>query len=132
MANNRDLIESIRKDLKKSRIEEPRTTSKQVVEQLVEDIHAHLKAGARLEDVHEVISARLTDDTKMTLNTFKRYWREARDAAGLPKIRNSGRKKRLLHTNEPGKMEGTTRNQDSARNTSKDTSSDFREDPDNI
>lgn len=103
MANLKNLIDDIKKDLAKFSPADRKMTSKQIIEELVEDIYAQLKSGARLDDIYAIISKKLTDETKMSLSTFKRYWREARDGAGLSKIKNSGRMKIDKIPSEPSR-----------------------------
>lgn len=136
MSNTKRMIDDIKKELAKARPKETRMTTKQIIEDLAEDINAQLKKGLRLDEVYEIIRQKLPDDTRMTLTTFKRYWREARDAAGLPKIRKSGRKNTspspardpAQAAAKPDRAPLETPSPTGAR----DTSSDFREDPDDI
>lgn len=139
MVKPKNIIELIKEDLDKSRPKDGNPTTKQIVEALAEKIHAQLKDGRRLDEVYKIIRARLPEDTRLTLTTFKRYWREARDSAGLSKIKNSGRRKDAApqsnasavatvtpvatQTVIPDKFPTTRRNR---------TSDDFRHDPDDI
>lgn len=136
MASSKNILNDIKKDLARSRPKERNLTGKRIVEELAEDIHTQLKAGARLDDVYEIIRRKLPDETKLTLTTFKRYWREARDAAGLPRIKNSGRRKAAppreeapasISSGAPQKAQEPI-----TRTGSRDTSGDFRPDPDDI
>jgi uncharacterized short protein YbdD (DUF466 family) len=136
MNNSRSLIDDIKKDLARSKLKDRKMTSKNIIEELVEDIHTQLMAGSRLDDVYEIIKKKLPDEVKMSLSTFKRYWREARDDAGLSKIKNSGRKKKepLPSTPEISNRDSSIKQTsiDTKKLSQKDTSSDFREDPENI
>jgi uncharacterized short protein YbdD (DUF466 family) len=136
MNNSRSLIDDIKKDLARSKLKDRKMTSKNIIEELVEDIHTQLMAGSRLDDVYEIIKKKLPDEVKMSLSTFKRYWREARDDAGLSKIKNSGRKKKEPSPSTPKNqnLDNLTKatSIDTKQLSQKDTSSDFRDDPENI
>lgn len=131
-----NIIDMIKEDLDKSRPKDRNPTTKQIVEGLAEKIHEHLKDGRRLDEIYEIVHARLPEDTRMTRSTFKRYWHEARDSAGLPKIKDSGRKKNAAprpstapvapaeqRTDHPAKSIATQGTR---------TSGDFRHDPEDF
>ena len=132
MANLKNLLDDIKKDLAKAQPKSRPPTVKQILEGAAADIHAHLKQGARLDDVYLIIRARLPEDTKLSLNTFKKYWREARETAGLSKIKNSGRKKKEENTSIEKRMIHVVTREAGAKITDRNTESDFREDPDNV
>lgn len=137
MAKPKCIIEILREDLAKSSPKVSNPTAKQIMEGLAVDIDAQVKKNdMRLDDIYDIIRAGLPEDRKMTRSTFKRYWREARDAAGLPKIKNSGKKKdpaprpssapvapAAEQTSIPGRAFAQQRSR---------TSGDFRQDPDDI
>lgn len=139
MSKPKNIIDMIKEDLDKSRPKDRSPTTKQIIEGLAGTIHERLKVGTRLDDIYEIIHARLPEDTRMSLSTFKRYWNEARDAAGLPKIKNSGRKKNAAVRSSGSQVAHVTStvDQTATRGTSSTTrqnrtSGDFREDPDDI
>lgn len=139
MSKPKNIIDMIKEDLDKSRPKDRNPTTKQIIEGLAGKIHEQLKDGRRLDDIYEIIHARLPEDTRMSLSTFKRYWHEARDAAGLPKIKNSGRKKNAAVRSSRSQVAHVTptADQTATRGTSSTTrqnrtSGDFREDPDDI
>jgi len=136
MAKPKSIVETIREDLAKSSPKVINPTARQIMEGLAVDIDAQVKKGMRLDDIYDIIRAGLPEDRKMTRSTFKRYWREARDAAGLPKIKNSGKKKDPAprpsnapvapaeqQTARPAKAFATQRTR---------TSGDFRQDPEDF
>lgn len=132
MANSKNIVEDIKKELARVRPKERPKTTKEIIGSLVEDIHAQMKWGARLDDVYTIIRARLPEETKLTLTTFKRYWREARDLHGLSKMKNSGKKK--IRDVKPTVPQDFSHMVDASvpKVRSIETSSDFREDPDDI
>lgn len=136
MTTSKSVLDGIKKDLAKSQPKDRISTTRQIIEELVHDIYAQLKQGARLDDVYEIIRVKLPEEAKMTLATFKKYWREARDSAGLPKIKNSGRKANNIATQKSitdnAKVEQRDTNTVTKISTEHDTSGDFREDPDDI
>ncbi len=139
MSKPKNIIDMIKEDLDKSRPKDRSPTTKQIIEGLAEKIHEQLKDGRRLDEVYKIIRARLPEDTRLTLATFKRYWHEARDAAGLPKIKDSGRKKNAAPRSSRTRVSPVTPVADqtaipvgSAEPQRNRTASDFREDPDDI
>ncbi|MDT8853555.1 hypothetical protein RNZ50_00615 [Paracoccaceae bacterium Fryx2] len=133
MANPKNIVEEIRKDLAKARPADRPITTRGIIHALAEDIHSLLKDGARLDGVYEIIRARLPEETRLTLTTFKRYWRESRDVSGLSKIKNSGRRKNCGETTSGSrKVDHMDVQAASKRAPPRETYSDFRADPDNI
>lgn len=136
MAKPKSIVESIREDLAKSKSKVSNPTVKQIMEELAADIDAQVKKGMRLDDIYDIIRAGLPEDRKMTRSTFMRYWREARDAAGLPKIKNSGRRKEpALRTNNSPAAPAAKQTAISAQSFTTQlsrTSGDFRHDPDDF
>jgi hypothetical protein len=135
MANLKNIVEDIKKDLAKVRPQDRTITTKGIIDALVEDIHAQMKHGARLDDVYAIIRARLPEETRLTLTTFKRYWRESCTRLGLSKMKNSGKKKKPLEKpmgQDPCECQqfrhiaGTSL----PKSLTRETSSDFRADPD--
>lgn len=136
MANQKTLLNEIKKDLGKARKQERLLTAKQIVEELAPDIHAQLKQGARLDEVYDIIHARLPEGLNLERTTFKKYWREAREATGLSRIKNSGRRKASptasTATGSPALPGRGPVRSGVPRGSGRDTSSDFRDDPDDI
>ena len=94
MSTTKSILAEIRKDLKKSSPPEPVVTSRQIVMELAPMIHDQLRKGMTLASIYPIISARLLDKSKLSATTFRRYWREAREETGLPKVRETIRKDR--------------------------------------
>lgn len=132
MAYSKTLLDDIKKDLVKARLIERPPNTKQIIDELAADIHAQLKQGALLDEVYKIIRARLPSDTKLTLATFKKYWRESRDLAGLSKIKNSGRKKNLETTSAAKKIIHVVTADAPKSVTPSRTVSEFRADPDDM
>ena len=136
MATSKSLLHDIRKDLQKALPNDPVPSARQIVEELAPDIYDQVKQGARLKDVYRLIRAKLPERMQLTEATFLRYWREARDAADLPKIRNSGRKKTTktpphIKANAPQIIPQNT-SRPTRPLSAKATSNDFRDDPEDI
>ncbi|TGD61570.1 hypothetical protein EYC08_18290 [Tabrizicola sp. WMC-M-20] len=136
MAKPKSIVETIREVLAKSSPKVSNPTAKQIMEGLAVDIDAQVKKGMRLDDIYDIIRAGLPEDRKMTRSTFRRYWREARDAAGLPKIKNSGKKKEPVPRPSsapvaPAAEQTAIPDRAFAQQRTR-TSSDFRHDPDDF
>lgn len=136
MAKSKSIVDDIRKALKETRPAERKKTSRIIIGELAKDIHSELQAGRRLDEVYQIIKGKMPDETKLTLNTFKKYWREAREEANLGKIKGSGQKtaKKLPeekpHSTDKQIQEDTP--EATSKTTTRDTSNDFRDDPDDI
>jgi len=133
MANSRNIVEGIKKDLARVRPQDRPLTTKGIIDALAEDIHVQMKRGVRLDDVYVIIRARLPEETRLTLTTFKRYWRESRDHSGLSKIKKSGRKQNCGEAPYASqKLDHVDVKAGPRRASPNQTVNDFRADPDDI
>ena len=121
MSVTKNILAEIRKDLKKASPPEPEVTSRQLVQDLAPMIHERLRKGMTLANIYPIIVARLPEKSKLSATTFRRYWREAREETGLPKVREA-------RITDRGKTHTGTRKTTPSRKISQ-TNDDFRNDP---
>jgi hypothetical protein len=133
-----DIIARIRADLESTPVTARMESAREIVIGSVDSIHARIRSGERIQDIHPIINARLEAENrpKITLQTFGKYWREARNSAGLPRIKDSGPKSggkaQLKSKTANPSPAGNTKLKHSSMQIKNDTTSDFRTDPDDI
>lgn len=132
MKNTDSIVKAIRKDMAKLKPPPGQNSTRKIIDNLVDDIHRNLKNGMHLADVYHVIRQHLPADTRLSLGTFKQYWRDARDAAGLPKIKNSGPRKSSQTSSQNPDVKKIIPREYNKSNLDNDTSGDFRVDPEDI
>lgn len=130
-------IEALRAALRDQNSKEPQETCRAIVAKLAEDIYRATQNGKSLRVIYDQIRPGLRSENQLSFNTFSKYWREVRDELGLPKIRNTGPKKRppaprqngqaRLRATDPTEIESKP-----SRWPAQKTASDFRDDPDDI
>jgi hypothetical protein len=132
MANSKAILDEIRKDLVKARVKDKPVKAKQLIEELAEDIQKQIDGGASLAQIYEIIRARLPDEIKLTLGSFRKYWTNSRNSSGL-----LGKRTRASKNNAAPPLE--TKNNSYNVNEGQPlsvapakTADKFRKDPDNI
>lgn len=134
--NNNNILFRMRSDLESAPTTARQESARKIIAGSVDLIHARMRSGERIADIHPIINSRLERENrpKITLRTFSKYLSEARNLAGLPKIKNSGPKAvgNVQFQPKTASPAETTKPKQSSLQIKSDTSSDFRTDPDDF
>lgn len=132
MTNSKTILDEIRKDLVKARTKDKPIKAKQLIEELADDIQKQLNGGASLAEVYQIIRARLPDEIKLTLGSFRKYWTESRNAAGLSGKRTPLKKNISANPSIAKDLTSHTERVQQNEVAPAKSAAQFRKDPDNI